>query len=177
MLVWSVADGAFDPGFGGELVAPGFEGASPAEIVGQVLGGDAVEAVEPLLEAAVVGIDVVDVQVRRLRGRLSRRRHGVEGTRLCGRKRHRLAAVADEMIAGRDDAGEGGPDRSAVDLRQDGVEGRSLPVSGDEDGNVVLIKASMPGRSAAFARLARQVGPAALERFEDEGLVRFNDPS
>jgi hypothetical protein len=49
------------------LAAPGFEGAPPAEIVGQVLGGDAVEAVEPLLEATVVGVDVVDVQVRRLR--------------------------------------------------------------------------------------------------------------
>jgi hypothetical protein len=29
-----------------------------------------------LLEAAVVGVDVIDVQVRRLGGRLSQRRHG-----------------------------------------------------------------------------------------------------
>jgi hypothetical protein len=42
------------------LVAPGFEGAAPAEIVGQFLGGDAVEAAE----AAVIGVDVVDVQMR-----------------------------------------------------------------------------------------------------------------
>jgi hypothetical protein len=35
-------------------------------MVWQVLGGDAVEAVEPLFEAAVVGVDVVDVQVGRL---------------------------------------------------------------------------------------------------------------
>ena len=89
----------------------------------------------------------------------------------------RLAAVADEMIAGRDDAGEGGPDRSAVDLRQDRVEGGALPVAGDEHGNVVLIKASMPGRSAPLARLAWQVRPTALERLEDEGFVRFDDPS
>ena len=53
---------------GGELMTPGFEGAPPSKVVGQVLCGDAVEAVEPLLEAAVVGVDVVDVQVRRLRG-------------------------------------------------------------------------------------------------------------
>ena len=87
-----------------------------------------------------------------------------------------LSAVADEMIARRDDAGEGGPDRSAVDLRQHGVEGRALPVAGDEDGNVVLIKASMPGRSAALTRLARQIGPTALERFEDErGAARGGD--
>jgi hypothetical protein len=47
------------------LIALAFEGAPPAEIVGQVLGGDAVEAGEPLLEAAVVGVDVIDVEVRR----------------------------------------------------------------------------------------------------------------
>ena len=48
------------------MVAPGLEGAAPSEIVGQVLGGDAIEAAEPLLEAAVIGVDVVDdVQVRR----------------------------------------------------------------------------------------------------------------
>ena len=57
----------------GELVAPGFEGALTAKILGQVLGGDAVEAAKPLLEAAVIGVDVVDVQMRRLTGRFSRR--------------------------------------------------------------------------------------------------------
>ena len=81
------------------------------------------------------------------------------------------------MIAGRDKAGESDRDRSAIDLRQDRVEGRALSVAGDENGNVVLMKAGMPGRSAPFARLARQIGPAALERFEDEGFVRFDDPS
>jgi hypothetical protein len=59
-----------------EFVAPGFENAPPTEIVGQVLGGDGVEAGEPLLEAAVVGVDGVDVQMRGLGGRLSRRRQG-----------------------------------------------------------------------------------------------------
>ena len=57
------------------MVAPGFESAPPAEIVGEVFGGDAVEARQPLLEAAMVGVDVIDVQVRRRGGRLSRRRH------------------------------------------------------------------------------------------------------
>ena len=145
------------------MISPGFEGASPSEVAWQVLGGDAVEAGEPLLEAAVVGVDVIDVEVRRLGGWLSRGRHGVErNPGSAGESGNRLAAVADEMIAGRDNAGEGGPDRSAVDLRQDGVEGRSLPVSGDEDGNVVLMKARMPRRSAAFAKpcaASRTSGP------------------
>jgi hypothetical protein len=95
----------------------------------------------------------------------------------AGESGDRLAAVADEMVAGRDDAGEGGPDRSAVGLRQDRVEGRALPVAGDKDGNVVLIKASMSRPSAPLARLSWQIGPAALERLEDEGFVGFDDPS
>jgi hypothetical protein len=89
----------------------------------------------------------------------------------------RPTAVADQMIARRDDAGEGVPDCSAVDLRQDCVKGCAFPVAGDKDGTVVLIRARMPGRSAPFARLARQIGPAAVEGFEDEGLVGFDDPS
>ena len=75
-MVWAVADSAFDPGWRFEFIAPGFERTPPTEIIGQVLGGDAVEAVDPLLEAAVVGVDVVDVQVGRVGGGLSRRRHG-----------------------------------------------------------------------------------------------------
>jgi hypothetical protein len=38
------------------------------------------------------------------------------------------------------------------------------------------MKASMPVPSAAFVRLARQLGLPVLEGFEDEGLVRFDDP-
>ena len=68
MLIWSVSDSAEDPFWRIERLAPGFEGASPAQVVWQVPGGDAVEAVEPLLKTAVIGVDVVDVQVRR-RGR------------------------------------------------------------------------------------------------------------
>ena len=37
-------------------------------------------------------------------------------------------------------------------------------------------RARMPGRSASLTRLARQVGPAALEGFEDEGLVASTIP-
>ena len=76
---WAVSDCALDPALWRGLIPPGFESAPPAKIVGQVLGGDAVEAIEPLLEAAVIGVDVVDVQVRRLGGRLARRGHGVKG--------------------------------------------------------------------------------------------------
>ena len=131
------------------------------------------------VRTAVIGVGVVDVQVRRRGCRLSRRWHGVEGNPgSAGESGDRLAAIADEMIARRDDSGEGEAHRSAVDLRQDRVEGGAVPVAGDKDGNVVvLIKARMPGHSAALSRLSRQVGPAALEGFEDEGFVRFDNSS
>jgi hypothetical protein len=131
----AVSDSAFDPGLRRKLVSPGFEGAAPSEVVGQVLGRDAVEAVEPLLEAAVVGVDVVDVQMRRFRGWLSRRRHGVErNPGPAGEGGDRPPAVADQMVVRRDDAGKCGPHRSAVGLRQDRIEGRALPIAGDETG-------------------------------------------
>lgn len=135
------------------MVAPGFEGAAPAEIIGQVLGGDAVEAAEPLLEAAVIGVDVVDVQMGRLGGRFARRGDGVKGDAgFAGEGGDRPAAVADQMIGGRDNSGKRCAYGSPVDLRQNRVESRALPVAGDEDGNVVLIKAGMPGRSAALSK-------------------------
>jgi hypothetical protein len=158
------------------LIAPGFESAAPAKIVGHVLGGDAVEAIEPLLEAAVVGVDVVDVQVRRFGGRLSRRGHSVEGNAgSAGEGGQRLAAIADEVISRGHNPRQRGGDRGAVIVRQDSVESRALPVASDEDGNVVLIGARMPGRSASLTRLARQVGPTAFEGFENKSLIRLDD--
>ena len=76
----------------------------------------------------------------------------------AGESGDRLAAVADQVIDRRDDSGEGETHRNAVDLRQERVEGRALPVAGDKDGNVVVVKARMPGPSAAFAK------PCAADR-------------
>ena len=107
----------------------------------------------------MVGVDVIDVEVRRLGGRLSRRGYGVErNPGSAGESGDRLPAVADEMIARRDDPDERCFHRSAVDLRQDRVEGRALPVAGDENGNVVRMESRIPGRPAPFAK------PCAADR-------------
>lgn len=37
------------------------QAAEPAQVVVEVVGGDAVKAIEPLFEVAVIGIDVLDV--------------------------------------------------------------------------------------------------------------------
>jgi hypothetical protein len=66
-----------------------------------------------LLEAAVVGVDIVDVKVRRLGRRFSRRGQGVKGNLGPARERRDgLPAVTDEMVARRDDASEGVADRA-----------------------------------------------------------------
>ena len=39
-----------------------FKSSSPAEIVWQILGRDAVEAIHPLLQTGVVGIDVLEME-------------------------------------------------------------------------------------------------------------------
>jgi hypothetical protein len=124
----------------------------------------------------VVRVDVIDVEVRRLRCRLARCRHGVQGDFGLARKGGEdSATIADQMIFACDDAGERRADRDAVDLRQDGVEGRALAIARDKNGNVFLIEAGMFRRSSTFARLAGQIGPAALEGFEKEGLVGLDD--
>ena len=103
-MVWSVSDGAEDPFWRVDGLTPSFEGSAPAEVAWQVFGGDAVEAVEPLLEAAVVGVDIVDVEVGRLGSWLARRGRGVEGNAgAAGEAGDRQAAVADEVIGRRDE--------------------------------------------------------------------------
>jgi hypothetical protein len=97
-------------------VFPSLERAPPAEIVGS----------EPMLEAALVGLDVIDVPVRRIGVGFP---GGGTESGSAGEGGDRLAAVADEMIAG---AGEGSSHRGAVNLMQDGIESRAFPVAGDK---------------------------------------------
>lgn len=45
-----------------DAVAVAFQHASPAEITDEVVGGDTVKACHPVLEPAVIGIDVLDME-------------------------------------------------------------------------------------------------------------------
>jgi hypothetical protein len=69
LLIWPESDRSKDKILGDDLLAQRLKSAAPAKVVGQVLRRDAMEGAQPFLEAAVVGIDVVDVEIRRLRGR------------------------------------------------------------------------------------------------------------
>ena len=48
--------------FGRRFSGTALDQAATPQVVGQIVGGDTVEAVEPLLEARVVGIDMLDVK-------------------------------------------------------------------------------------------------------------------
>ena len=54
-----------------------FQGSAPAKIVGQVFGGDALEATHPSFESAVTSIDVVDVKIGSVRAWFTWRRQNV----------------------------------------------------------------------------------------------------
>ena len=78
---------------------------APAEIVRQIPGGDAMEAAEPFFEPFVVGIDVVEVVVRRQRIWLSRPRQNMRDDLGPPRKGDDgAAAIAAERIGSGNDA-------------------------------------------------------------------------
>jgi hypothetical protein len=56
----------------GGIASQCLQRAAPAEIVRQVLRRHAVEAAQPFFQSAVVGVDIVEVIIRRLRRRLAR---------------------------------------------------------------------------------------------------------
>jgi hypothetical protein len=161
-----------------EYVGPGFERAPPSEMARQVHGGDAVEARH-------LHINNVNAYHSRLKQMAQPRREPAlpakarheRGCRRGCEAGDRPAAVADQMIGRRDDSGQRRPDGGTGDLRQDRIEGRALPVASDEDGNAVLISSRVPGLAASPARRARKVGPSALDRFENEGFIGFDDPA
>ena len=83
----------------------------------------------------------------------------------AGEAGDRQAAVADEVIGRRDASGQRRADGGARDLRQNGVEGRALPVAGDEDGNIVLIGTRMAGGAAPLAKpraAGRTIAPCRI---------------
>src|ERR1700758_3672673 len=67
LLIWPQSGGAHDPGVRGRVCREGLDRSPPAQIAREVLGGDAMEAPHPLLQPAVVGVHVVDMEIWRLR--------------------------------------------------------------------------------------------------------------
>src|SRR5271166_817029 len=131
------------------------------------------EAPHPLLQPAVVGVHVVDVEIWRLR--LGRAGCGQDmeldsgAPSECGDRRTSIAAQFRWP-------GNDLPERGCIEPRQDGIDGRAGAVAGDDDWDLLRRQTPLGGLAAPLARCSRQIAAFALEGFEDEGLVRLDDP-
>src|SRR3954453_6321612 len=97
--MWAESDGSEDKILGHDLWAQRLQSAAPAKVIGQVLRRDAMEGAQPFLEAAVVGIDVVDVAIGRFRVGLARHWQDVGwDSSPTGEGNDRGATIATEFV-------------------------------------------------------------------------------
>ena len=135
------------------------------------------EAPHPLLQPAVVGVHVVDMEIWRLRLRRAGCGQDMEldpGASSEGGDRRTPIAAQFRWLG--DDLPERGRDAGGVEPRQDGIDGRAGAIAGDDNWDLLRRQTPLGGFAAPLARCSRQIAAFALEGFEDEGLVRLDDP-
>ena len=135
------------------------------------------EAPHPLLQPAVVGVHVVDMEIWRLRLRRAGCGQDMEldpGASSEGGNRRTPIAAQFRWLG--DDLPERGRDAGGVEPRQDGIDGRAGAIAGDDDWDLLRRQTPLGGFAGPLARCSRQIAAFALEGFEDEGLVRLDDP-
>ena len=134
------------------------------------------EAAQPLLQARVIGVDVVDGDFGLAGRRFARRGDDAQGDfRASGEGAQRPAAVAHKHVGGGHGACERPGDAGGGVFGQHGVGRGAGTVARHEDGDVFEIASGMPGFAASATGLARQTGAPALGRFENEGFVGFDN--
>lgn len=178
LLIWSQPHGPENESGGGSIVAERLQRAAPAEVVRQVLGGDAMKAAQPLLQPPVIGIDVVEVEIGRLRVRLAGPRQDMRRDPGPARKGHdRAATIAAEDVGWRHDAVQSRSDRGAVQSWQYGVRGRALTVARDDHWDLFGGEAALRRAAASLARFPWHAGPFAFVGLQHECLVALDDPA
>ena len=175
MLIWAYAGGTHDPSLRRHGGRESLHRSSPTQVGRKVLGGDAVEAPEPFLQSAMVGVHVVDMIFRRFRLRIARRGQNVDIEFGAPRERcdGRSAIAAKVRRRGHDPA-ERRCQTDCVEPRQDRVECGAGSVARDDDGDLFLRQAAFVGLASSFARGSRETFMLALERFQNECLVRLD---
>src|SRR5271165_4795116 len=177
LLIWAESDRSKDKILGHDLLAQGLQSTAPAKVIGQVLRRDAMEGTQPFLEAAVVGIDVVDVEIGCLRVGLAGHWQDVGwDASPAGEGNDRGATVATEFVGCRDDTAKRRCNRHAVQFCQHRIRGRTMTVSCHENRNLFGGNPALGRFAASLARLTRHAGALAFERFQNEGFVAFDDP-
>ena len=171
MLIWPYSSGSPDPGFCGGGRAEGLHCSAPAEVGRKVFGGDAVEAPEPFLQSAMVGVHVVDVIFWRLRLRIARRGQNVDIEFGAPRERcdGRSAIAAKVRRRGHDPA-ERRCQTDCVEPRQDRVECGAGSVARDDDGDLFRRQAAFVGLASSFARGSSSLSDlVGREEFVEDG--------
>ena len=135
-----------------------FKSSSPAEIVWQVLGRDAVEAIHPLLQTRIVSIDVLDMEdvllnpdtcgdVDRFVSNGSVFRHGP----IRGRP------IRTKNSLGRQQLQKQATERFLVGTGKHRVEMFALPILRHKDRNLLIGQPTFSRMPAAMTRWTRQV--------------------
>lgn len=150
----------------------------PAEIVGQVLGGNAPETEHPALQAAVVSVDILDVVDLALTLLLGVGRHATQfdtsslGKRAVGTSVVRTQHCIRCQCRHQDRANVLGRARGQ-DHRQ-GLPGG--PVASDQHGDLLTGQAALGCGFSTALGLAGHSAFLALETLSEKGLIRFHDP-
>ena len=156
-------------------LAVAFEHPSPAKVVDEILGRYTVKSPHPILEAAVIGIDVLDME-----GAIAHplSRPGMHdlvcdagGAGKCGIHSSTVRTERRLLI---DQRLEHGPYMPGVEFIQFEIGGVSFAVSNHHHRNLVLARPPGCADAAPFTRWPRQVA-LAFEGFEKEGLIDLDE--
>jgi hypothetical protein len=150
--------------------------ATPAQIIAQVVGSDTVEAAHPLLESAIVGIDVLDMidtgDDTLTSGQIDR---AVGDAHFFRYRRQRLFSVGAQNDIVRQKRLERGADMHLVGLLQDDVSGVSGAIPADQNSGLFFRQAALAGFAAPLAGCPTQALSSTLLRFKEVGFIGFGN--
>ena len=168
------ADGLTKENRGGQRVAEAFQASAPPEIVGEILGRNAAEAGHPALEAAVVGIDVLDVEGviddpnprAEIDGLLGDMGLGGEGTVDRG-------TVGTQHGIGVEDRGEHGAYALGGGLRKHRIGGVAATVTHDQYRDLFVGQTGLRRHPPAFSGRAREMPLPVMSPRKTAGSSRL----
>jgi hypothetical protein len=129
------------------------------------------EAAHPFFEPSVIGIDVVDVKIGRLRARLARGRQDRDRS-LEGEGDDGGAAIAAELVGGRDTTTEGGRDGRSVQLGQHRIDRGAARATMT---GICLAERPRLAALPPLVREARGMPDRLSEGFQNERLIALDN--
>jgi hypothetical protein len=161
---------------GGNIPVMSLNKASPSQVVSQVAGGYAVEAVHPFLQAAIVGIDVLDM--------INTRDDALTGCQIdwpmrdphfSGGSSQGLCTIGAQNDIRRQKRLERSANVFLVGLLQHEVCGVSRPIPANQDRRLFFGCTVFARFSAPFAGSPLQPLPFAFLRLKEVGFVYLSD--